>query len=258
VAQLSNIEWTQATWNPITGCSKISPGCINCYAERLANRLTAMGQKRYQNGFDLTLHNDLIDLPLHWKNPKLIFVNSMSDLFHEDIPREFIENVFKTMQKAKWHTFQILTKRSKRLAKLATYLPWPKNIWMGVSVESPKYTTRISDLRKVGAAVRFLSIEPLIEPISNLPLRGIDWVIVGGESGPGCRPMQTQWVRHIQKLCISKNVPFFFKQWGGTRKKLSGRLLDGRTWDQFPTPKRRRTRLSTKEKLDYAQKLVGA
>ena len=240
MAQSSNIEWTEATWNPVTGCSKISPGCKNCYAERLANRLAAMGQDRYRNGFDVTLHYDLVDLPLRWRQPRLIFVNSMSDLFHEDVPDAFIMQVFDTMVAAHWHTFQVLTKRSQRLAGLAPRLPWSQNIWMGVSVESKKHTYRIADLRKVPAAVRFLSVEPLLEPIFNLPLTGIDWVIIGGESGPGCREMNADWVRQIRDRCIVRNVPFFFKQWGGVRKKNAGRLLDGRTWDELPSPKTRR------------------
>ena len=239
MAQSSNIEWTEATWNPVTGCSKISPGCKNCYAERLANRLAAMGQDRYRNGFNVTLHHDLVDLPLRWRQPRIIFVNSMSDLFHEDVPDAFIMSIFDTMVAAHWHTFQILTKRSQRLAELAPRLPWPQNVWMGVSVESRKYTSRIADLRKVPAAVRFLSVEPFLEPMPNLPLTGIDWVIVGGESGPGCREMKTDWVRQIRDRCIVRDVPFFFKQWGGVRKKTYGRILDGRTWDQMPTPKPR-------------------
>jgi protein gp37 len=241
MAQNSSIEWTEATWNPVTGCSKISPGCKNCYAERLANRLAAMGQKRYRNGFEVTLQHDLVGLPLRWRQPRLIFVNSMSDLFHEDVPEAFIRSVFRTMAAARWHTFQILTKRSQRLAELAPDLPWLENIWMGVSVESPKYVTRVADLCKAPAAVRFLSIEPLLEPIANLPLTDIDWVIVGGESGPGCRPMKAEWVRQILKQCKKQNVPFFFKQWGGVRKKNMGRLLNGRTWDEFPKPKIRQS-----------------
>lgn len=237
MAQNSSIEWTEATWNPVTGCTKISPGCKNCYAERLAKRLAAMGQKRYRNGFDVTLHHDLVDLPLHWRQPRLIFVNSMSDLFHENIPESFVKRIFSTMASAYWHTFQILTKRSQRLTELAPRFLWTQNIWMGVSVESPRYMTRIADLCEVPASVRFLSIEPLLEPISDLPLDGIDWVIVGGESGPGCRPMKAEWVRRIRNQCKAHKVPFFFKQWGGVKKNRSGRLLDGRTWDEFPQTK---------------------
>lgn len=240
MAQNSTIEWTQATWNPVTGCSKISPGCKNCYAERMANRLAAMGQERYRNGFDVTLQLDIVDLPLRWPEPRIIFVNSMSDLFHDEVPESFIREVFETMARAYWHTFQILTKRSHRLAALAPHLPWPKNIWMGVSVESPHYTFRAADLRRVPAAVRFLSVEPLLAPIPRLPLSGIDWIIVGGESGPGSRPMQADWVRQIRNRCLAQEVPFFFKQWGGTRKHKTGRRLDGRMWNEMPTPKLRK------------------
>jgi protein gp37 len=213
-----------------------------------------MGQKRYRNGFDVTLHHDLVDLPLYWRQPRMIFVNSMSDLFHEDVPESFIKRVFGTMATANWHTFQILTKRSQRLAELAPELVWPGNIWMGVSVESPRYVSRIADLCKVQAAVRFLSIEPLLEQITHLPLDGIDWVIVGGESGPGCRPMKADWVRQILRQCKKKNVPFFFKQWGGTNKKSAGRLLDGRTWDEFPHPKIRQ--ISRKHALPNSQPIM--
>lgn len=232
----STIEWTEATWNPVTGCSKVSPGCKNCYAERMAHRLFAMGQPRYRNAFEVTLHDDLVALPLRWREPRLIFVNSMSDLFHEDVPDTFIRRVFETMEIAHWHTFQILTKRSQRLAKLATVLRWPSNVWMGVSVESQKYINRIRDLQTIPASVRFLSIEPLLEAIPNLPLSGIDWVIVGGESGPRSRRMSRDWVRQIRDQCVARNVPFFFKQWGGVQKKRNGRLLDGQNWDQFPAP----------------------
>lgn len=247
MAQNSSIEWTEATWNPVTGCSKISPGCKNCYAERMAKRLAAMGQERYRNGFDVTLQSDIVDLPLKWSEPRIIFVNSMSDLFHEDVPESFIKEVFRTMSRAYWHTFQILTKRSDRVAALAPHLPWPKNIWMGVSVESPQYTFRIADLRNVPAAVRFLSVEPLLTPIPRLPLNGIDWVIVGGESGPGSRSMQADWVRQIRDRCLIQEVPFFFKQWGGARKHKTGRRLDGRMWNQMPTPKLRKALRFTHE-----------
>ena len=248
-AQRSSIEWTESTWNPVTGCSKVSPGCKNCYAERMAKRLKAMGQKRYRNGFDVTLQPDIVRLPLRWREPRLIFVNSMSDLFHEKVPEPFVHAVFETMVTAHWHTFQVLTKRSERLAELAPRLPWPKNIWMGVSVESPEYVRRIYDLREVPAAVRFLSVEPLLEPIPRLPLNGVDWVIVGGESGPRCRPMDPDWVRQIRDRCIEHGVPFFFKQWGGVRKKNNGRLLDGRTWDELPQPKDRPTRKVKPQRL---------
>ena len=240
MAQDSAIEWTDATWNPVTGCTKISPGCKNCYAHRMAHRLHAMGQPRYRNNFDVTLHPDLLEQPLRWVQPRKIFVNSMSDLFHPEVPAEFIQAVFDVMGQAYWHTFQILTKRSDRLAELAGQLPWHDNIWMGVSVENKDYTYRIDHLRKVRAAVRFLSVEPLLGSIPKLPLQGVDWVIVGGESGPRCRRIEPQWVRQIRDRCIAQGIPFFFKQWGGTRKKQSGRELDGRTWDEMPDPKSRK------------------
>jgi protein gp37 len=230
----SKIEWTEATWNPVTGCSKISEGCLNCYAERLAYRLKAMGNKRYKNGFDVTLHHDLIDLPLKWKEPKMIFVNSMSDLFHKDIPLSFIKDVFKTMKNAHWHTFQILTKRSQRLAELSDKLQWPTNGWIGVTVESHKYMYRINDLQKIPAVTKFVSFEPLLSPISDISLEGIDWAIVGGESGPKCRMISAEWVRTIRDTCRKKQIPFFFKQWGGTRKKSSGNILDGKVWKEIP------------------------
>lgn len=239
MAHSTSIEWTETTWNPVTGCTKISPGCKHCYAERLANRLEAMGQSRYRNGFKVTLQRDIVDLPLNWREPRLIFVNSMSDLFHEEVPESYILKIFETMQITAWHTFQILTKRSDRLALLAPKLPWPRNVWMGVSVESPAYLFRIRDLIKVPASVRFLSIEPLLESIPKIPLRGVDWVIVGGESGPGCRPMLRSWVCEIRDRCLNQQIPFFFKQWGGVRKKASGRVLDDKAWDQMPTPKNR-------------------
>ncbi|OGQ82884.1 MAG: hypothetical protein A3F90_20170 [Deltaproteobacteria bacterium RIFCSPLOWO2_12_FULL_60_19] len=234
MASQSSIEWTDMTWNPVTGCTKISPGCKNCYAHRMARRLHAMGQPRYRNNFDVTLHPDLLEQPLRWSQPRKIFVNSMSDLFHPEIPLDFIQAAFDVMGRAYWHTFQILTKRSDRLAEVAERLSWHDNIWMGVSVENRDYTYRIDHLRSVPAAIRFLSVEPLLGPIPRLPLQGIDWVIVGGESGPGCRKIEPEWVRNIRDRCLANGVPFFFKQWGGTRKKLSGRELDGRTWDAMP------------------------
>jgi protein gp37 len=240
VALNSSIEWTEGTWNPVTGCSKISPGCKHCYAERMATRLHGMGQPRYRNGFEVTLQPDLVRLPLRWKQPRAIFVNSMSDLFHEEIPEGFIADVFQTMRDAHWHTFQILTKRAERLKDLAARLSWPMNVWMGVSIESPRYSARIDHLRAVPAAVRFLSVEPLLARIPSLNLPGVDWVIVGGESGPGARPMEAAWVRELRDRCVLDGVPFFFKQWGGTRKKRNGRLLDGRTWDEMPKPILRR------------------
>lgn len=234
MASNSHIEWTQMTWNPVTGCTKISQGCKHCYAERMAKRLHAMGVDRYRNGFAITLHEDLLELPLRWKQPRLIFVNSMSDLFHEDVPAEFIRNVFATMERCPRHTFQILTKRSERLRELAPELPWPPNVWMGVSVENAVAVHRIRDLQNVPAAVRFLSIEPLIGPLRALPLEGVHWVIVGGESGPKARPMRKEWVDAILEQCRDAGVPFFFKQWGGVRKDLAGRELNGRVYDEMP------------------------
>lgn len=234
MADHSGIEWTDATWNPVTGCTKVSPGCKNCYAEQLAVRLRAMGIPRYRNGFAITLQADQLDLPLRWRKPKRIFVNSMSDLFHESVPEEFVRRTFDVMSAAHWHVFQVLTKRSQRLAALAPRLPWPPNVWQGVSVESPRYVDRVEDLRQVPAAVRFLSVEPLLKPIPQLRLEGIHWVIVGGESGPRRRPISAEWIRMIRDQCLREDVPFFFKQWGGRTPKSHGRLLDGRTWDQMP------------------------
>ena len=230
----SDIEWTKATWNPVTGCTKISPGCKHCYAERMAWRLQAMGQPNYANGFEVTLHEHMLTRPLEWKKPQTIFVNSMSDLFHKDVPLEFIQKVFAVMQQAHWHQFQVLTKRSERLLELSQQLEWMPNIWMGVSVESEKYTFRIDHLRQTGAIVKFLSLEPLLGPLPGLELTGVDWVIVGGESGPGARPLKREWVTDIRDQCQRVKVPFFFKQWGGVRKKQRGRELEGRTWDEMP------------------------
>lgn len=237
MAQNSSIEWTEATWNPVTGCTKISPGCKFCYAERMAKRLRAMGQERYRDGFKLTLQPDVVELPLKWKTPKMIFVNSMSDLFHKNVPLEYIQRCFDTMQRASWHTFQVLTKRADRLAEVASQLVWPGNVWMGVSVENADYLDRIDHLRTVPAAVRFLSVEPLLGPIPALPLDGINWVIVGGESGPGARPMKDKWVFEIRDQCLAEKVPFFFKQWGGVQKARTGRELQGVTWDEMPNSK---------------------
>jgi len=234
MATESHIEWTDTTWNPVTGCSKISPGCKNCYAERLAHRLQAMGQYRYRNGFDVTLHERSLAEPFGWKKPRKVFVNSMSDLFHEEIPLNYIQRVFEVMAATPRHTFQILTKRSKRLREVASQLPWPSNVWMGVSVENTDVLSRITDLEAVSAAVRFLSCEPLLGPLSNLPLAYIHWVIVGGESGPGARRMEPSWVDEILRQCRTANVPFFFKQWGGVRKSRTGRMLNGRTYDEYP------------------------
>jgi protein gp37 len=230
----SAIEWTESTWNPVTGCTKISPGCENCYAERLALRLQAMGQPNYANGFRLTVQERMLELPLRWRMPQTIFVNSMSDLFHRDVPTDYVHRVFDVMARANWHRFQVLTKRSLRLSRLSKELNWRPNIWMGVSVESRDYAFRIDHLRETDAHVKFLSLEPLLAPLPDLNLKGIDWVIVGGESGPGARPMRREWVLDIRDQCLRAGVPFFFKQWGGTNKKKSGRVLENRTWDEMP------------------------
>jgi protein gp37 len=232
----SQIEWTDATWNPTTGCTKVSPGCKHCYAELMAARLKAMGQSNYRNGFDLTLQPHMLDRPLKWKEPRRIFVDSMSDLFHEDVPTEYIRRVFDVMWRAHWHQFQVLTKRAERLLALdrGSLLDWAPNIWMGVSVENLDYAYRIEYLRRTGAHVKFLSLEPLLGPLPNLGLRGIDLVIVGGESGPKARPVDPAWVTDIRDQCQKEGVAFFFKQWGGVHKKQAGRELDGRTWDEMP------------------------
>jgi protein gp37 len=234
MGQKSAIEWTGSTWNPVTGCVKISPGCLNCYAKRMAKRLKAIGQPNYAAGFKLALHEHAVDLPLRWKKPQTIFVNSMSDLFLKGIPKEFLLRIFNVMHQAHWHTFQVLTKRSERLLELSAQLSWAANIWMGVTVENRDYIHRIDQLRESGAYLKFLSIEPLLGPLPRLNLEGIDWVIVGGESGPGARPMDSAWVLGIRDQCRTAGVPFFFKQWGGTRKKKAGRMLEGRTWDEMP------------------------
>jgi protein gp37 len=234
MADTSHIEWTDATWNPVTGCTKISPGCKHCYAERLARRLQLMGQANYRNGFELTLQPHMLELPLRWKAPRRIFVNSMSDLFHEDVPTDYVKRVFDVMVRAHWHQFQVLTKRGDRLRELNRELPWPANVWQGVSVESECYLDRANDLRRTNAALKFLSLEPLLEALPNLDLRGIDWVIVGGESGPGARPIDKSWVIGIRERCKRAGVAFFFKQWGGVQKSKMGRTLEGRTWDEMP------------------------
>lgn len=231
----SGIEWTESTWNPVSGCSKVSPGCKHCYAERMALRLQAMGHPHYADGFRPTLHPDSLLLPLQWKRPRLVFVNSMSDLFHEAVPEDFIQKVFSVMGKARWHTFQVLTKRAARLRELDGRLDWPPNVWMGVSVEDQERISRIDDLRLTRAQTRFLSLEPLIGPIEHLDLTDIHWVIAGGESGPRSRPMDERWVVSIRDQCQRNGVPFFFKQWGGVHKKRAGRILEGRTWDEFPS-----------------------
>lgn len=230
----SAIEWTDATWNPVRGCTKISPGCKHCYAETFAERFRGVPGHPFEQGFDLRLVPDALELPLRWRSPRRIFVNSMSDLFHEDVPETFVRQVFDVMRLASQHAFQVLTKRSARMAELARTLDVPNNVWMGVSIENEDYTSRIDDLMRVPAKVRFLSIEPLLGPIRRLSLHGIHWVIVGGESGPRARPMDPGWVRSIRDQCAEAGVPFFFKQWGGVRKKVAGRLLDERTWDEMP------------------------
>jgi len=234
MAEKSAIEWTESTWNPVTGCTKISTGCVNCYAERMAKRLKAMGQKNYRNGFKVTCHRHTLDMPLRWKKAQMVFVNSMSDLFHKDVPDDFILDIFSTMGKARQHQYQILTKRAERLAELSPELPWQENIWMGVTIEAADYKYRIDYLRYTGAKIKFLSLEPLLDDLGELNLDEIDWVIVGGESGPRARPIEINWVRNIKEQCLAQNVPFFFKQWGGINKKKTGRLLDGKTWDEMP------------------------
>jgi len=254
MAQTSTIEWTEATWNPVVGCRKVSSGCANCYAERMAKRLAAMAEADFAVGRnpgkkaaylnvinrhgrwngDVYLDDLSVEAPLSWKLPQLIFVNSMSDLFHEDVPLEFVQRVFDVMNRCPQHTFQVLTKRPERAADLSERLAWSPNVWMGTSVENAAVTQRVHHLRATDAEVKFLSVEPLIGPIPRLPLTGIDWVIVGGESGPGARPMEIEWVRQIRDRCVSAGVPFFFKQWGGVAKKRAGRVLDGRHWDDMP------------------------
>jgi protein gp37 len=243
LATNSTIEWTDMTWNPVTGCTKVSEGCRHCYAERMALRLRAMGNPRYGNGFDVTLHDDLVTLPRRLRKPRRIFVNSMSDMFHEDVPEDFIARVFDTMAACPQHSFQVLTKRSRRLKEMASRLPWPENVWMGVSVEDMQVAERVDDLRQVPACVRFLSCEPLLGPLDDLDLEGIAWVIVGGESGPGARPIKQEWVEAILENCRRADVAFFFKQWGGVNKARTGRELNGRTYDEWPLPATRRDRV---------------
>ncbi|MEE8269258.1 MAG: phage Gp37/Gp68 family protein [Nitrospinaceae bacterium] len=234
MGQVSAIEWTDSTWNPVTGCTKVSPGCAHCYAETFAERWRAIPGHPYEQGFDLKIWPQRLEQPLLWKKRRVIFVNSMSDLFHEDVPLSYIQKVFEVMAKADWHTFQVLTKRAERMEELAPELNWPKNVWMGVSVENRDNLWRVDHLRKVPANVRFLSIEPLLGPMGRFSLKKIDWVIVGGESGPGARPMKTEWVMGVRNQCVKQEVPFFFKQWGGVQKKKWGRELEGRTWDEMP------------------------
>ena len=230
----SGIEWTEITWNPVTGCTKISEGCQHCYAERLATRLQAMGVPKYRDGFSVALHPHTLDEPLTWKTRRLVFVNSMSDLFHDSVPSTFIENVFRTMNLASQHTFQVLTKRPVRVMELEERLNWTPNIWLGTSIECQERLERLATLRATGAHIKFLSLEPLLGPLHGMDLTSIDWVIVGGESGPRARPMEADWVRDIRDTCVNSKTPFFFKQWGGVFKKRTGRTLDGRTWDQMP------------------------
>ena len=230
----SKIEWTESTWNPVSGCTKLSKGCENCYAEKMAKRLQAMGTRGYENGFEVTLHPYALEKPLKLKKPQVIFVNSMSDIFHEKIPDEFIMKIFDVMNRAHWHTFQVLTKRPKRLRSIAHKLNWTDNIWMGVTVEANDYVDRVDFLRECDAHVKFLSLEPLIDSVDKLDYTGIDWVIVGGESGYGARVIKKEWVLEIKSSCEKYDIPFFFKQWGGVNKKKSGRLLDGKTYDQMP------------------------
>ena len=243
MADKSSIEWTEATWNPTTGCDRTSPGCDNCYALTLANRLKAMGSAKYQRdgdpntsgpGFRLTLHSNALTIPLGWRQPRLVFVNSMSDLFHPSVPISFIRQVFATISATPRHTYQLLTKRSKRLIEVDKRLTWPPNLWVGVSIETDRYTFRAEHLRSVSAPIRFLSLEPLIGPLPSLDLSGVHWVIVGGESGPAARRIDPDWVRHIRNSCIDEGVPFFFKQWGGRTPKAGGRQLDGVTWNEMP------------------------
>jgi protein gp37 len=242
----SAIEWTEATWNPVTGCDRVSPGCAHCYALDLAARLKRMGQAKYQRdgrkgssgpGFGLTLHPDALAVPLRWRTPRHIFVNSMSDLFHEEIPLDFIAQVFEIMAEADWHVFQVLTKREERLAELASKLPWPPNVWMGVSIENRKFVHRADRLREVPAAIRFISAEPLLGPLEGLDLDGIDWLIAGGESGPKHRPVREEWLAELRDHCLAADVSFFFKQWGGARSKSGGRELQGALWSQMPEPR---------------------
>ncbi|WP_306663910.1 phage Gp37/Gp68 family protein [Microbacterium sp. GbtcB4] len=244
----TGIEWTEVTWNPTTGCDRISPGCDNCYALAMAKRLKAMGAEKYQNdgdartsgpGFAVTLHPSALEQPYSWKGRRVVFVNSMSDLFHAKVPLDFVKQVFEVIANTPQHTYQILTKRSARLPKVMMQLPWPENLWMGVSVESEEQLFRVDHLRQVPAAVRFLSCEPLLGPLTGLDLEGIDWVITGGESGPRARPLDPAWVRDIRDLCTRAGVPFFHKQWGGRTPKAAGRELDGLYWDEMPSAKRR-------------------
>jgi len=248
VVKKTGIEWTEVTWNPTTGCDKVSPGCDNCYALTLAKRLKAMGAEKYQAdgdprtsgpGFALTLHESALQQPYRWGGRRVVFVNSMSDLFHAKVPLEFVRRVFQVIADTPQHTYQVLTKRSSRLPRIADKLDWPSNLWLGVSVEDAAHLNRVDHLRQVPAAVRFLSCEPLLGPLDGLNLDGIDWVITGGESGPGARPLEAEWVRQIRDQCVAEDVPFFHKQWGGRTPKAGGRELDGLVWNQMPAHPRR-------------------
>jgi len=241
MAQPSKIEWTDSTWNPVTGCTKISHGCKHCYAERMAKRIQLAGVEKYKHGFQVAVHESALEEPTRWKKPRMIFVNSMSDLFHSKVPTDFILSVFHTMNRSPQHIFQVLTKRPGRVRKINGKLPWAQNIWMGTSIESERWKTRLDELKSTDAQVKFLSLEPLLGPLPNLDLDGIDWVIVGGESGPKARPMRIEWVREIRDMCVENKTPFFFKQWGGVFKKRAGRTLDGKVWDQFPATMRERS-----------------
>jgi len=233
----TKIEWTDTTWNPVTGCTKVSPGCVNCYAERMAKRLTAMKNPRYRNGFKVTMHEDLLDQPLKKKKPSMVFVCSMSDLFHEDVTDEFIKAVFETMNKADRHIFQVLTKRPERVSKLQNDLNFTENIWIGASVENDRVAKRVDYVRNLPAAVKFLSCEPLLGSLRDVSFEGIDWIVVGGESGPNARPMNIEWVREIRDACQKEEIKFFFKQWGGWNKKKNGRELDGKIFEEMPKNK---------------------
>jgi protein gp37 len=235
MAEHSSIEWTSASWNPVTGCDRISPGCAHCYAKTFAERFSGVPGHPYEQGFELRFWPGRLELPLRWRRPKLIFVNSMSDLFHEAIPDPYVERVFDVMRRADHHVFQVLTKRHERLAELAPRLDWPKNVWMGVSIENRRFVQRADRLREVPSAVRFISAEPLLGPLEGLDLSGIDWLIAGGESGPGHRRVDADWLRELRDRCLAEGVAFFFKQWGGRTPKTGGRELDGRTWDEMPT-----------------------
>jgi protein gp37 len=234
MADRSAIEWTEATWNPVTGCAQVSPGCAHCYAKTFAERWRGVPEHPYEQGFELKLWPKRLDQPIRWRRPRVIFVNSMSDLFHEDIPEQFIEEVFRVMGEADWHVFQVLTKRHERLLELSDRLPWPPNVWIGVSIENRRFVHRADYLRQVPAAVRFISAEPLLGPLEGLDLSGIDWLIAGGESGPGHRPVREEWLVELRDRCSEEDVAFFFKQWGGARPKSGGRLLEGRSWDEMP------------------------